>query len=715
MTYVFAFDHSHGLDLPEVAARIGGKAANLGVMTNELGLPVPPGFAISTDACRQYLAKGWPYGLDSEIRDHITQLEKVVGRGFGEARDPLLVSVRSGAPISMPGMMDTVLNLGLNAETSVGLKALAGPDFVAGCTKRFAAQYEDIVGVAPPEDPWEQLRGAVEAVFRSWNSPRARSYREREGISDDLGTAVIVQTMVFGNRGDDSATGVLFTRNPATGEAVLYGDLMFNAQGEDVVAGTHQTEPISVLDERMPELGAELRGYARRLEHHYADVCDIEFTIEQGKLWMLQTRIGKRSPQAALRIAVEMAEDSEFPVDRAAAVRRVAAHLEDPPLAPAERNDDAVAVATGLGASPGVAVGEIATTPEDAVVMAEAGKTVVLVRRETSPDDVHGMARAAGILTTTGGLASHAAVVARGWGIPAVVGASTVGVDGDIVSIGDDTFKAGDTLTIDGTTGEVFVGAVSSGAEIVPEAAKLLSWATELGIEIGASAGAEEEESDVGGEAGTTDVSRNELIHVMLIKGFVTPADLAPILFSTPESVSAHLDELVAAGLAELIGGSALAGMFQLSADGKAVGSEGIVADREKWGAENAVKALDDLLPFDLRMKAIMTDWQMREVDGQQVLNDHTDEAHDAAVLADFASLHTDSVTWLGSLTAGPARIAAYVARLDRAAAKVADGDTSYLASPRIDSFHNVWFELHEDLIQLAGRTREEEAAAGRA
>ena len=715
MTYVFAFDHSHGLDLPEVAARIGGKAANLGVMTNELGLPVPPGFAISTDACRQYLAKGWPYGLDSEIRDHITQLEKAVGRGFGEARDPLLVSVRSGAPISMPGMMDTVLNLGLNAETSVGLKALAGPDFVAGCTKRFAAQYEDIVGVAPPEDPWEQLRGAVEAVFRSWNSPRARSYREREGISDDLGTAVIVQTMVFGNRGDDSATGVLFTRNPATGEAVLYGDLMFNAQGEDVVAGTHQTEPISVLDERMPELGAELRGYARRLEHHYADVCDIEFTIEQGKLWMLQTRIGKRSPQAALRIAVEMAEDSEFPVDRAAAVRRVAAHLEDPPLAPAERNDDAVAVATGLGASPGVAVGEIATTPEDAVVMAEAGKTVVLVRRETSPDDVHGMARAAGILTTTGGLASHAAVVARGWGIPAVVGASTVGVDGDIVSIGDDTFKAGDTLTIDGTTGEVFVGAVSSGAEIVPEAAKLLSWATELGIEIGASAGAEEEESDVGAEAGTTDVSRNELIHVMLIKGFVTPADLAPILFSTPESVSAHLDELVAAGLAELIGGSALAGMFQLSADGKAVGSEGIVADREKWGAENAVKALDDLLPFDLRMKAIMTDWQMREVVGQQVLNDHTDEAHDAAVLADFASLHTDSVTWLGSLTAGPARIAAYVARLDRAAAKVADGDTSYLASPRIDSFHNVWFELHEDLIQLAGRTREEEAAAGRA
>ncbi|MCP3996416.1 MAG: pyruvate, phosphate dikinase [bacterium] len=713
MTNVFAFDHSHGLPRTDVASLVGGKAANLGVMTSDLGLPVPPGFAISTEVCRQYLAKGWPYGLDSEIREHITELERAVGRGFGDANDPLLVSVRSGAPISMPGMMDTILNLGLNAETSTGLTSITGEDFVAGCNKRFAEQYHDIVGTEAPEDPWKQLRGAIEAVFRSWNSPRARSYREREGISDDLGTAVIVQAMVFGNRGADSATGVLFTRNPATGEAVLYGDLMFNAQGEDVVAGTHETEPISVLDERMPKLGAELRAYAERLELHYADVCDIEFTIEQGKLWMLQTRIGKRSPQAALRIAVEMAEDQDFPLDRAEAVTRVARHLADPPLAPAERDESAVPVATGLGASPGVAVGEIATTPEDAVVMAEAGSTVLLVRKETSPDDVHGMAKAAGVLTTTGGLASHAAVVARGWGIPAVVGAADVIVDGDTVSIGGDSYAKGDTLSIDGSTGEVFVGAVSSGAEIVPEAATLLEWATELGIKISAT----EDEGDVAvsrSDAGA-ELDRDALVNVMLIKGFVTPNDLAPVLFANADAVSAELDSLVAEGLAELIGGSALAGMFQLSADGKAMGAQRIAADGQSWGAAEASKALDDLLPLDHRMKAIMTDWQMREVDGQQVLNDHADEAHDAKVLAEFVSLHGDSVAWLAELSRGLPRLGSYVARLDRAAAEVAGGETNYLASPRIDSFHNVWFELHEDLILLAGRTREEEVAAGRA
>ncbi len=712
MTYVYAFDHSHGLPLSDVASLIGGKAANLGVMTNELGLPVPPGFAISTEACRQYLANGWPYGLDIEIRDHVAKLEQKVGRGFGDAGDPLLVSVRSGAPISMPGMMDTVLNLGLNDETAEGLKATAGEDFVVGCMNRFADQYADIVGAAPPTDPWKQLRGAVEAVFRSWNSPRARSYREREGISDDLGTAVIVQAMVFGNRSDDSATGVLFTRNPATGENALYGDLMFNAQGEDVVAGTHKTEDISVLDERLPELGAELRSYADRLERHYADVCDIEFTIEQGKLWMLQTRIGKRSPQAALRIAVEMAEDEDFPLGKEEAVVRVAERLVDPPLAPAERSSDAVAVATALGASPGVAVGEIATTPEDAVVMNDGGKSVILVRKETSPDDVHGMAKAAGILTTTGGLASHAAVVARGWGIPAVVGAADVSVNGDTVTIGSVTYHKGDTLTIDGTTGEVFAGAVASGAEIVPEAAKLLGWAAELGIEIGS---AEDEEKGSEAVSPNAELSRDATIHVMAIKGFVTPNDLAPILFTTPEVVATELDELVAEGLANLIGGSALAGMFQLTDDGKSVGSEGIARDREQWGVDNAIKALDDLLPLDQRMKAIMTDWQMREVDGQHVLNDHTDEVHDAKVLAEFDSLHGDSTAWLRELSAGLARLESYVARLDRAAAEVKGGDTNYLASPRIDSFHNVWFELHEDLILLAGKTREEEVAAGRA
>ncbi len=716
MTYVFAFNHSHGLPLPEVAALIGGKAANLGVMTNELDLPVPPGFVVSTAACRQYLENGWPYGLDAEIREHVKHLEEAVGRGFGDAGSPLLVSVRSGAPISMPGMMDTILNLGLNTETAEGMRQLRGNGgFVNACQRRFLESYKDIVGEIAPEDPSKQLRGAIEAVFRSWNSPRALAYRGREGISDDLGTAVIVQTMVFGNLGEDSATGVLFTRNPATGDADLYGDVMFNAQGEDVVAGTHQTETISVLAERMPTIAAELGEYSDTLERYYTDVCDIEFTIEQGRLWMLQTRIGKRSPQAALRIAVEMAEDDGFPLSKADAVVRVARHLADPPLAPTQRNSEAPIAAVGLGASPGVASGEIVTTPEQAVVMAEAGKTVLLVRSETSPDDVHGMARAAGILTTTGGLASHAAVVARGWGIPAVVGAAAVEVNGDMVTIGDSQYTIGDVLTIDGSTGEVLIGAVSSGTQIVPEAATLLSWATELGIEI-----VSQERAEDGGELVTDatvsgEVARKDVIHALLIKGFVVPNDLAPAMLSTPEDVGAVLDGVVADGLAEIIGGDALAGMFQLTADGKAFASQGIAADREAWGPENAVAALDDLLPFDHRMKDIVTGWQMREIDGRPVINDHTDEAHDAGVLVEFRSLSRDASAWLESLVAGLPRLDLYVARLTRAASQVENGDTMYLASPRVDSFHSIWFELHEDLILLAGRTREDEVAAGRA
>ncbi len=710
MTYVYAFDHPHHMPLADVASLIGGKAANLGVMSRELGLPVPPGLVISTAACRQYLASDWPYGLDSEIRMHVARMEEAAGRGFGDAGNPLLVSVRSGAPISMPGMMDTILNLGLNAETSEGLRALRGDGgFVEACEERLREQYADIVGKEVPQDPWEQLRGAIEAVFRSWNSPRARAYRAQEGIADDLGTGVIVQAMVFGNLGDDSATGVLFTRNPATGENTLYGDLMFNAQGEDVVAGTHQTESIAVLDERMPAIAEELRGYATTLEHYYTDLCDIEFTIEKRRLWMLQTRVGKRSPQAALRIAVEMAEDPEFPLSREEAIARVAGYLEDPPRLPAQRVGEAEVVASGLGASPGVASGEITLTPEAAVVKAESGVSVLLVRRETSPDDVHGMARSAGILTSTGGLASHAAVVARGWGIPAVVGVSAIEIEEASVAIGDRTFAAGDTLTIDGTSGEVLLGTVSGGAQIVPEAALLLAWAEELGIDV------EPKEETVGEATGDDALNREALLHVMLIKGFVTPNDLAPILFADPEAVAAELDDLVAEGLAELLGGSALAGMFQLSEDGKSIAAERIAADRERWGQASADRALDDLLPLDLRMKEIMTGWQLREVDGDQVINDHSDEAHDAAVLESFRTLHGDAGEWLGSLVDGLPRLQSYVNRLDRAAGLVDGGDTNYLASPRIDSYHNVWFELHEDLILLAGRTREEEVAAGRA
>ena len=716
MTYVYAFDHQHEGSFEETKALVGGKGANLAVMTSELGLPVPPGFTISTEACRRYLTEGWPAGLDDEIRDHIGRVEKAVDRRFGDPSAPLLVSVRSGAPISMPGMMDTILNLGINDATERGLVKISGdPDFVEACRNRFVSTYREIVGVDEvPQDPFDQLRGAIEAVFRSWNGDRARSYRAHEGISEDLGTGVTVQAMVFGNSGPESATGVVFTRNPANGERVLYGDVLFNAQGEDVVAGTHATEPISYLDERSPTIAAELRRHADRLERHYADVCDIEFTIESGQLWMLQTRVGKRSPEAALRIAIEMAGDPEFPLTRADAVHRVAEHLASPPRAATNLSAEASAVAIGLAASPGLAAGAIVTTPEAAVEAAAAERSVILVRRETSPDDVHGMAAAAGILTTTGGLASHAAVVARGWGIPAVVGADEVDIGDAMITIGDHVLAVGDTLTIDGGTGEVFLGEVVGETAIVPEAEQLLAWADELGIEVGTTDEGDSTMADAGdttrGDEATGTASVESMVRLLSIKGFATPDAAAAALQTTEEDASSVLDQMTADGLVTMMGS-----MFSLSDDGKAVAGELLAEDRERWGADRAMAGLNSFLDLDGRMKVIVTAWQMREVDGAPVLNDHTDAAYDAAVLADLEALHVDADVWLANLSEELPRLGEYNARLTRAAGLVAGGDHNYIASPRLDSYHNVWFELHEDLILLAGRTREDEVASGRA
>jgi pyruvate,orthophosphate dikinase len=729
VTYVYDCDQRHDLSFAEAQRLMGGKAANLAVMALDLDLPVPPAFTITTAACNEYLARGWPDGLDGELRQHMARMEQLVGQGFGDPGNPLLVSVRSGAPVSMPGMMDTILNLGLTTATTAGLAASSGSEkFAANCRSRFVAMFRDIVGVAEvPEDPWHQLHAAVEAVFRSWNSDRARAYREREGIPDDLGTAVTVQAMVFGNRSVGSGTGVLFTRNPATGEPALYGDVMFNAQGEDVVAGTHPTEPVAVLDERMPDVGRELRAYAMRLERHHRDLCDIEFTMEHGRLWMLQCRIGKRSPQAALRIAVDMAEDPEFPLSREDAVRRVADLLTDPPKAATERADAGPALATGLPASPGVASGEIVTSPDAAVEVAEAGRTVILVRSETSPDDVHGMARSAGILTATGGLASHAAVVARGWGIPAVVGAREVEVGDRGIVVGGRTMAVGDLITIDGSTGEVFAGAVAGTATVVPEAARLLAWARELGIPIGeevappatfaatsATAGPAQAAAPMPepalAQAPPTALTTDDVLWALVVKGYATPEAAADALLSTPDEVSGLLDRLVADGLAEIAAGS-----FRLTADGKLVGRERIAADTERWGAENAVAALDAFLALDHRMKETVTAWQMREVDGVQAFNDHADAAYDASVLDDLGALHVDASAWLRPLVAWLPRLAAYLERLDRAATEARRGDNRYVASPRVDSYHGAWFELHEDLILLAGRNRADEVAAGRA
>jgi pyruvate,orthophosphate dikinase len=609
----------------------------------------------------------------------------------------------------MPGMMDTILNLGLNKETAAGLAAVTGDgSFAEDCLTRFTALFSSIVGTDAPADPGKQLRAAVEAVFRSWTSERARAYRVVEGIPDELGTAVTVQAMVFGNRGERSGTGVLFTRNPSTGERTPFGDVMFGAQGEDVVAGTHHTEPIAILNERAPQVAADLWCYAGALERHYADMCDIEFTLEEGSLWMLQVRAGKRSPRAALRMAVDMAEDPGFPLTRQAAVRRVLRYLADPPVVWAGRPGDLTPITRGLPASPGLATGEIVTSPAGAVYLAGSGRPVILVRAETSPEDVPAMAKAAGVLTCRGGLASHAAVIARGWGIPAVVGAAEVELNGDGVVIRGIRYAAGDTLTIDGVTGEVFAGEVPGHEEVAPEAATLLSWAAELGIEVPSPGGGAE--AAAAGAAPAAGVAEEDVLGWLHIKTISAADALAACLLTTEDVLNPVVYRLAEQGL---IGRAA--GALCLTEAGAARATELQRADRARWGEQSADAALDDFVPLDQRMKAIVTAWQMRQVDGQQVVNDHADEAYDASVLLQLRELHAEVAAWLRSLGTAVARFPQYAARFNRAITAIGGGDTRFVASPRVDSYHSVWFEMHEDLIRLAGRTREEEVTSGRA
>jgi pyruvate,orthophosphate dikinase len=512
---------------------LGGKGANLAEMTSVLKLPVPPGFTITTDACSDYMEAGWPAGLDDEIAACVQQLEKQMGRTLGDSTDPLLVSVRSGAKFSMPGMMDTVLNLGLNDRSVKGLakatdderfaydsyrrfiamyarivmdadgepfeallederRAVGGAtdaDIPAGALKELCTTYKKLVkeqtGKPFPQQPMKQLRGAIEAVFHSWNGARAIAYRVREQITHDLGTAVNVQVMVFGNRDDDSGTGVGFTRNAATGLNRPYGDFLVNAQGEDVVAGIRKTQDLDEMNTVFPEIHNELLEIFARLERHYTDMCDTEFTIEQGKLWMLQTRIGKRTGVAALKMAVDMTKGTgkgaaRWKISRDEALTRVTADHLDSVLHPQFAGGGEVIV-TGLGASPGAAVGHVYFTADDAVDADERGERVVLVRNETSPEDVHGMMVSQGILTARGGLVSHAAVVARGWGTPAVVGAEKLKIGKGKFTVGGVTVREGEMISIDGTTGEVVLGAMQlESAKPPAEFDIILEWADKV-------------------------------------------------------------------------------------------------------------------------------------------------------------------------------------------------------------------------------------------
>jgi pyruvate,orthophosphate dikinase len=720
VTWVYGLDHPFDLSRQALTDLLGGKGTNLWVMRRELGLSVPPAIVVTTEACRAFLRDGWPDALDEELRDGLAGIGAAVGRRFGDPADPLLVSVRSGAPASMPGMMDTILDVGLTEAGIAGLASFGGDAFARDCSVRLDAMFRSTVGGAPPDDAWAQLRAAVEAVFRSWRSARAVAYRTREGIVGDSGTAVVIQAMVFGNRGPSSATGVVFTRNPATGEPGLYGDVLFGAQGEDVVAGSHATLPVAALDGRLPAAAADLRGAATILERHFADLCDIEFTIEDGRLWLLQVRVGKRAPRAALRIASDMARDPGFPLSRAAAVQRVASLLRRPPLATTPPPAETPALTRGLGASPGIASGAIATSPEEAIRLAEAGRAAILVRAETSPDDVHGMARSAGVLTASGGLTSHAAVVARGWGIPAVVGASELVIRDDQVRVAGAVLRRGDILTIDGDDGRVFRGVVGATTEVAPEARELLDWARELDIDVSdaatgpadtrASTTPRSEATPAETEAGDPPATSDECLLAIGVKGFATREATARALLVEPIAVEPLVEELVAGAVAVESGG-----ILRLTEAGRARRAELVAGRRATLGETRADDALDAFLAIDRRVKDIVTDWQMRPTDGGPVLNDHSDPTWDAGVLERLAAVDADAVAWIDALERDWPAARRYHRRLAEAMDGIRAGDHRFLASPRVDSYHGIWFELHEDLILLAGRTRADEVAAGRA
>ena len=546
-----------------MADLLGGKGSNLCEMT-KLGLPVPPGFVITTQVCRDYLAGGYtlPEGLAGTIRERIAELEESIGHQFGSTADPLLVSVRSGARISMPGMMDTILNLGINDEIVEGLGAMMGDRRPAwDAYRRFIQIYAEVVqevppepfeeclaahkaragveldhqlsaeqlqavtadfkdiarqsaGAAPPNDPWEQLFGAVEAVFRSWNNPRAIVYRNQYGIDHDMGTAVTIMGMVYGNLGPTSGTGVLFTRNPSNGRREMYGEFLSNAQGEDVVAGVRTPEPLSALAGAMPERSEELLRLASNLEKHYRDVQDVEFTIEQGRLYLLQTRNAKRTPLSAVKTAVDMVREGM--IDREQALKRVDPEEIMQLLVPqfaADLSQDALAerlLTTGAGASPGAASGRVCFDADIAEDLARRGEQVILVRPETKPDDIHGIIAAAGVVTSRGGVTSHAAVVTRGLGKPCIVGCEGMQVDLELKEMSGNghTLHEGDRVSMDGTLGQVYVGELSTvnpSLEDLPEANVLLGWADDtrrLGVMANADTPADARQAIVMGAEG---------------------------------------------------------------------------------------------------------------------------------------------------------------------------------------------------------------------
>jgi pyruvate, orthophosphate dikinase len=674
---------------------VGGKAHSLNRM-HLSGLPVPPAFVLSTDTCALFDAGGGELPVDvvADLKDAVSELERRSQRRFGDPERPLLVSVRSGAARSMPGMMDTILNLGANAAVADGLRTQTGnPMYAADTLRRFVDQFERVVGAAPPEDPWQQLLAAVGAVFRSWNSPRAQSYRRHHGIGDDGGTAVTVQAMVFGNFDDQSGSGVLFTRNPSTGDQAPFGEWLPLGQGEDVVSGRHDPLPLHTLAQQLPEVHAELLTAARTLEITGKDVQEVEFTVESGRLWLLQTRAAKRSPDAAVRFAVSLHQDGIVTIEEA--LRLVTpeqlAALRRPTIAPGARAK-ATLLARGEPACPGTARGTVVLDTEEAEDLAGQGVDVVLARPTADPHDVAGMIAAVAILTEVGGSTSHAAVVSRELSTPCVLGCG----------VGTLQALAGRQVTVDGETGEVFDGAleVAVGTETANQALSTLnSWLAGRGSLVDqAPAEGQPQRGEV--------VDELKVLQAVRLKGRIGLAALAATVDVDSASVGTVVTQLAEAGF--LFAGK----VIKVSPEGRQRLTELLAEERGSGVDKGAIAAVyDDFRGVNADFKALITDWQLKN--GEP--NTHDDTAYDARVLTRLDDVHNRVTPLIAAAAVHLTRLACYSAKLSAALAKVHAGERIWLTRPIIDSYHTVWFELHEELILAAGLTREDEARAGHA
>ena len=670
---------------------IGGKAWGLNKM-RALGLRVPPAIVATTQACREHHATGaLPEQLWRQIVERMRVLEQATGRRFGATRRPLLVSVRSGAARSMPGMMETVLNLGINAAVEAALAEETGdPRHAAETHRRFVEQYRKVVHASLPEpvpaDPWLQLRHAVGAVFDSWHSARAQVYRRNRGLSEEGCTAVTIQAMVFGNLDARSGAGVVFSRSPITGEAPAWGEWLARCQGEDVVSGRRTPEPLHALDLHLPQVYAELMQAAALLEADARDIQDIEFTVESGRLWLLQSRVAKRSPQAALRAAVAFAEEGL--ISKQEALQRVSVEQVRrlPRLRLAARAAEEPPAAAGQTGCPGVAAGVVVTDADAAQARARNGEDVILARPTTSPDDLHGIIAARGLVTEQGGSTSHAAVVSRELGRPCVVGCGP----------GRVTALAGQQVTLDGERGTVWAGnltAEQSDTHNNADLRKLIEWGLPL-------TGTAEPMPTLrtASTAAAGDISELSLLRLVGLKGRANAALLADSLSLPPAAVAAAYATLCERGFCARVGDA-----LRLTPTGQQrlaslLGEERVHAD------PTGVSALyQDFTVLDAELKRIMTAWQLR-ADGTP--NDHRNAEYDAAVLERLAELHRRAGPLIQRMAAISPRLTGYGRRLDRAAERVAAGDHGYVAKIIADSYHTVWFELHEELLGLAGRTR---------